>query len=141
MIFGNNLITHFVSLISIRNRIKYKRASINSFNTHFLHLISLRNKIVLKRDKYQWLYCTFFESYTNWDQILMHAHNYQQLYYTFFIFAAARNKHQRSNIFWNNSITYFLSPLSTWNISYYKWQLFNSIFAHLFSFKVTRNES
>ena len=32
----NSLITHFFSLISIRNKIKYKMTSINSFNTHFL---------------------------------------------------------------------------------------------------------
>ena len=44
-IFGNSFITHFLDLILIMNRIKYKGTSNNSFNTHFLSLIAFRNEL------------------------------------------------------------------------------------------------
>ena len=39
----NSLITHFLRLLLIGNRIKYKIISINSFNTYLLSLISFTN--------------------------------------------------------------------------------------------------
>ena len=71
--FRNNFITHYLSLIRIRKKIKYKRICINSFITHFSSLKAFRNK----------LYYTFFESYINQGQILIQENNNQQPYHTF----------------------------------------------------------
>ena len=44
-IFRNSFIPHFLNLILIMNRIKYKGTSSNSFNTHLLSLIAFRNEL------------------------------------------------------------------------------------------------
>ena len=43
--FENNFITYFLISISFRNKIKYKRASINSFITHLFSLIAIGSKL------------------------------------------------------------------------------------------------
>ena len=48
--FGSNFIWYFFCLISIKNRIKCKRTSINSFITNFLSLKSIKEKL------YYWKY-------------------------------------------------------------------------------------
>ena len=45
----SNFITHFLSLILIRNRVKYKRTSTNSFITYFFSLRAFRNKFYCRR--------------------------------------------------------------------------------------------
>ena len=45
--FGNNLSTHFLSLIG--NRRKYKMSNIRSFITHFLKLLTIGHKLFYRR--------------------------------------------------------------------------------------------
>ena len=48
-ILRNSFITHFLSFLSIRNKIKYQRTSINSFNTYFFGPIVFRNELCWRR--------------------------------------------------------------------------------------------
>ena len=130
----NSFFKNFLSLIMIRKRTKYKNKSINGFNTYLLKSFNIQGWIVLQKGKYWQLYYTFFDSYSNRRQILMHIHNYQQLCNTFFIFDF------RSIISQNRFITHFLSVVSLRNISDDKLQFLNSMFIHLFSFKMIRNK-
>ena len=70
---------YFLSLISIKKRIKYKRASIKIFIIPY----NIQEEIVLLKDKNQQLYYIFLGSYSNLKQILMHENNYRQIYQKF----------------------------------------------------------
>ena len=70
----------------------------------------------------------------------MHENNYQLLDHTFFILVVVRNKLQHSIIFFSH-ISHFVRFILIRNIFYYRWQLLNCDFTHLFSLKVVRNKS
>ena len=83
-------LTHFLSFILIRNRIKYKKTSVNCFITHCLSLIPFRNKFYFRRISLN-SFITHVLSLSIQEQILMHEGNYQLLYTHFLIFVAVRN--------------------------------------------------
>ena len=79
--FGNNIFTHFLQLILIRNKIKCKKVKYQQLYHTFLSLITFRNKLYCRRRSISSFITLFLGSYDNQGQILMHEHNYQQLYY------------------------------------------------------------
>ena len=64
---------------------KIQKTSINNFITHFLSLIAIRNKLYCRKISNDG-FITYFESYSNQWRILIQELNYQQLYHTFFGF-------------------------------------------------------
>ena len=82
-------------------------------------------------------FLSFMHSGTN----SIHPHNYQQLNYTFYDFCSCQEQTLMFHYFLEQLFTDFLSRVPIRNISCDKWQRFNCMFTHCFSFKVIRKES